>query len=166
MRQNPETRAPHPPRNCTADSTPTLPLGAHLVTERNGYEHHGIYVGGGEVVHYAGFAHPLRRGPVEKTTVDRFSAGYAVYIRIGACPKYDGKEIARRAGSRLGESNYRLLTNNCEHFCAWCLFGEGRSAQVEACLRSPLQAARMLFRLMLLLFCVQRKTALPQVNAA
>jgi hypothetical protein len=29
-----------------------------------------------------------------------------------------------RARSRLGESRYRLLTNNCEHFCSWALRDE------------------------------------------
>jgi Lecithin retinol acyltransferase len=26
-------------------------------------------------------------------------------------------EVMRRARSRLGEDRYRLLSNNCEHFC-------------------------------------------------
>jgi hypothetical protein len=29
--------------------------------------------------------------------------------------------------SRLGERRYRILTNNCEHFCEWCLNGASRS---------------------------------------
>ena len=28
-------------------------LGAHLISPRNGYSHHGIYVGSGRVIHYA-----------------------------------------------------------------------------------------------------------------
>ena len=40
--------------------------------------------------------------------------------------------MIQRARSRIGESRYRLLTNNCEHFCEWCLNGEQRSYQVEA----------------------------------
>ncbi|WP_316867889.1 styrene monooxygenase/indole monooxygenase family protein [Ralstonia mannitolilytica] len=32
----------------------SLALGAHLITPRLGYWHHGIYVGNGKVVHYAG----------------------------------------------------------------------------------------------------------------
>ncbi|HEY3657444.1 MAG TPA: hypothetical protein VGL34_20920 [Steroidobacteraceae bacterium] len=30
-----------------------------------------------------------------------------------------------------------LLTNNCEHFCEWCLCGTARSFQVEAWLARP-----------------------------
>jgi len=37
-----------------------------LFTPRRGYLHHGIYVGARKVVHYSGFTHGLRRGPVEE----------------------------------------------------------------------------------------------------
>src|ERR1700747_1270918 len=36
-------------------------LGSHIVTPRRGYLHHGIYVGDGKVVHYAGLAHGFYR---------------------------------------------------------------------------------------------------------
>ena len=54
-----------------ADEEPAL--GSHVVTPRRGYLHHGIYVGGGRVVHYAGLANGLHRGPVEETTLQRFT---------------------------------------------------------------------------------------------
>ncbi|WP_197386276.1 lecithin retinol acyltransferase family protein [Ralstonia pseudosolanacearum] len=153
-------------RDCDAASGATLPLGAHLVTERKGYEHHGIYVGNGQVIHYAGFSRRQHRGPVEKISVARFACGFAVYIKFEACPRYDGEEVTRRAGSRLGENDYRLLTNNCEHFCSWCLFGECHSAQVEACLKNPVRAARTLFRLMQLALAVEWRSAMPEARAA
>ena len=153
------------PHNLAALNT-VLPVGAHLVAERDGYEHHGIYVGNGQVIHYAGFSRRQRCGPVERISIGCFACGFAVTIQCDASPCYDGEEVARRAGSRLGERNYRLLTNNCEHFCSWCLFGECRSAQVEACLKSPLRAARTLFKLMLLAFPAERRTAQPPAQAA
>jgi hypothetical protein len=118
-------------------STIDLPIGAHLVTQRRGYEHHGIYVGNGRVVHYAGFAGSAHRGPVEEVELTRFAAGHALSIRSTPSARYAGDEAVRRARSRLGENRYRLLTNNCEHFCAWCLLGESRSEQVHCCLRHP-----------------------------
>ncbi|HZZ13662.1 MAG TPA: lecithin retinol acyltransferase family protein [Paraburkholderia sp.] len=118
-------------------STIDLPIGAHLVTQRRGYEHHGIYVGNGRVVHYAGFATSSQRGPVEEVELERFAAGHPLTIRATPCARYIGEEAVRRARSRLGENQYRLLTNNCEHFCAWCLLGESRSEQVHCCLRHP-----------------------------
>lgn len=118
-------------------------LGAHLVTQRSGYEHHGIYVGNGCVVHYAGFAGSLHRGPIEETTLARFAAGRSVRVRIHAMAAFTGQEAVQRARSRLGENHYRLLSNNCEHLCAWVLFGENRSSQVEACLAHPSFACRV-----------------------
>ena len=120
-----------------ATSTIDLPIGAHLVTQRRGYEHHGIYVGNGRVVHYAGFASSAQRGPVEEVELARFAAGQPLSIRSTPSARYDGDEAVRRARSRLGENRYRLLTNNCEHFCARCLLGESRSEQVHCCLRHP-----------------------------
>ncbi|MGO4331145.1 lecithin retinol acyltransferase family protein [Cupriavidus sp. 2TAF22] len=118
------------------------PLGAHLVTARHGYSHHGIYVGDGKVVHYAGFSGSLRCGPVEEVSVARFAGGHALSVEPGPRPVYLANEAAQRARSRLGENRYRLLTNNCEHFCAWCLYGESRSEQVRACFIDPVAALR------------------------
>ena len=112
-------------------------LASHIVTPRRGYLHHGIYVGGGKIVHYAGLAHGLRRSPVEETTLDRFARGRPVWVRSDAPPTFSRREVIHRARSRVGEDGYRLLTNNCEHFCEWCLHGEHRSYQVEAWVARP-----------------------------
>jgi hypothetical protein len=108
------------------------PLGSHLVTPRRGYLHHGIYVGARQVVHYSGLAHGLRRGPVEEVSLAHFARGQRVWVRSDAPSDFDVHEVICRARSRVGEDCYRLLTNNCEHFCEWCLHGKARSLQVEA----------------------------------
>jgi hypothetical protein len=101
--------------------------------------HHGIYVGNGRVVHYSAAAFSLIRRPVEEVTLERFARKRDIWVRAHAAGSYDPQEIIRRARSRLGEHRYRLLTNNCEHFCAWCARGEHHSTQVEA-LRASLRA--------------------------
>jgi hypothetical protein len=106
------------------------PVGAHLVTPRTFYTHHGIYAGGGIVIHYAGFACGLRRGPVEQVSLERFAHGAPIRIRPDA-RRFDSRTVVERARSRLGECRYRLLTNNCEHFCAWALRDECVSLQME-----------------------------------
>jgi hypothetical protein len=125
-------------RLLVAESEP--PMGAHIVTRRHGYAHHGIYAGVGKVVHYAGLSRGLRRGPVEEISLSRFAAGHPVSVVSGMPPKFEGREVAGRARSRIGEDNYRLLTNNCEHFCEWCLRGRHRSYQIDACLALPSRA--------------------------
>ena len=124
-----------------------LPTGSHIVTRRHGYTHHGIYAGAGRVVHYAGLSRGLRRGPVEENSLTAFAAGHPMSVVSGVRPKFEGAEVTRRARSRIGEDNYRLLTNNCEHFCEWCLQGQHRSYQIDAYLAIPLRALQMTRRL-------------------
>jgi hypothetical protein len=111
-----------------------LVAGTHLVVSRRGYRHHGIYVGQGRVIHYAGpFLYP--RGCVEEIALAQFADGRPV--SVGDAPDWRcAEDIVRRARSRLGECRYDLLSNNCEHFCSWCELGEARSSQVES-LKTP-----------------------------
>lgn len=109
-----------------------LPLGAHLVSPRLGYLHHGIYVGRGRVIHYAGFHRALRRGPIEEVTLDEFARGRPWQVRSTAERHFAGPAAAERARSRLGEQRYRLWSNNCEHFANWVVSGDSRSEQVDA----------------------------------
>lgn len=115
----------------------TLGVGAHLVSARDGYAHHGIYVGDGQVIHYGGFDRAATRRPVEYVSLHRFAAGVGVSIHPEPDAAYGAHDVVARAKSRLGEDRYRLLTNNCEHFCTWCVSGVARSEQVGRCLRNP-----------------------------
>jgi len=128
--------------NCSASYSPRKseqplgvnqepPVGAHLITPRRGYAHHGIYVGGGQVVQYSGLGRNLRAGPVEKVSLAEFRRGRSVWVQNEGSVFFDRQEVVRRALSRIGEDCYHVLTNNCEHFCEWCLQGEPRSYQLE-----------------------------------
>ncbi|MFP4894921.1 lecithin retinol acyltransferase family protein [Paraburkholderia sp. EG304] len=138
-----------------------LPVGAHLTTKRAGYMHHGIYVGNGRVIHYAGLSSRLCGGPIEAVSIERFAAGRGIELIQHPHAQYSRFEVAHRAQSRLGERNYRLLTNNCEHLCLWCVFGQGRSAQVEACIRNPVRAVGVLFALVVCKLVGDRIPAQP-----
>lgn len=120
----------------------TLPIGAHLVTPRGWYEHHGIYVGNGRVVHYSGYCHGFHAGPIEEASLADFERGEGSRVRNHARSFFSGREVAARAIARVGENGYRLLANNCEHFCEWCVTGRSRSPQVERLLSLPLAIAR------------------------
>jgi hypothetical protein len=128
-----------------------LLAGTHLIAHRRGYTHHGIYLGDGRVVHYAGrIKYP--RGLIEEISLAEFSEGRAFRVEKLESGRFNRHEIVRRARSRLGESRYDLLRNNCEHFCNWCRLGENRSFQVE-CLTAPL---RLLCSALLLLCSTYR----------
>ncbi|MNP37846.1 NC domain protein [compost metagenome] len=123
-----------------------VPVGSHLITSRNGYYHHGIYLGASQVVHYSGLCSGLHAGPVEIIELQRFSSGNSVWIRTAQQVIFQREEVVRRALSRVGENQYRLLTNNCEHFCNWCLYGESRSDQVRNFAVHPFTALRLLLQ--------------------
>ena len=44
---------------------------------------------------------------------------------------YSPDETIARAKSRLGESNYTLITENCEYYAIWCKTGVDESYQVK-----------------------------------
>jgi Lecithin retinol acyltransferase/PspA/IM30 family len=89
------------------------------------YEHHGIDCGDGSVIHY--------RKPsetIERTSIDVFAKGGRVFVRpYQVC--YIPDTVILRAESRLGERQYNLLFNNCEHFATWCKTGLSESLQVR-----------------------------------
>ena len=118
-------------------------LGSHLVTPRRGFAHHGIYVGSGNVIHYRSVVRKFFRGPVEEVSLACFAQQRMIWVRSQRAPRFDTTEVTRRARSRLGEDRYRLLSNNCEHFCEWCLRDEQRSHQVERLLTLPRRMARI-----------------------
>jgi hypothetical protein len=136
----------HPSVACVVEAD-DFPLGAHLVTPRIGFAHHGIYVGNGCVVHYAGLSRSLRRGPVEEVSLAVFGNGKTVTLRSDGKARYAAVVVVERARSRVGENRYRVATNNCEHFCTWCLRGEERSEQIERLLCLPRAATGALKRL-------------------
>jgi hypothetical protein len=119
------------PTDHVLDPAHEPPIGAHIVTPRRAYMHHGIYVGEGWVVHYGGFSRGLRRGPVEEVPLSQFAQGREIRVRWEESSHFDREAVICRARLRLGENRYHPLKNNCEHFCEWCLRGEPRSYQVD-----------------------------------
>ncbi|MGF1590811.1 MAG: lecithin retinol acyltransferase family protein [Pleurocapsa sp.] len=91
------------------------------------YKHYGIDCGDGTVIHY--------RKPseiIERTSYAEFARGNPVYVAeysngFGYIPDV----VVERAKSRVGENDYNLLFNNCEHFTSWCKTGISDSKQVR-----------------------------------
>lgn len=73
-------------------------------------------MGNGEVIHYSG-------GLVQVVPIEEFADGGSIFVRHSSC-KHSPETVIFRAKSRLGESDYSFLFNNCEHFCEWCRNGE------------------------------------------
>ena len=105
-----------------------------------------IYVGNGQVVHYAGFCGAFRRGPVQQISLEEFAGGFGYRVKRTTRRQFAEQEVAQRALSRVGENCYHLLYNNCEHFCEWCVSGKSWSAQAEAWLSFPFTTVLGLLR--------------------
>ena len=101
-------------RRLAEDEEPAL--GAHIISPRRGYLHHGIYVGDGRVVHYAGLAYGLYQAPVEEVSLTQFARGRGVWARWRRPPAFDHPEIVRRARSRVGEARYRTVEQQLRAF--------------------------------------------------
>jgi hypothetical protein len=137
---------------------PEPPVGAHLVSPRKGFSHHGLYIGGGRVIHYSGMArtlgvkdiprlpHLIRYGCIVKTSLSRFCEGHGFKVRKHPKAKFSGIAAVERAKKRLYERSYYLYSNNCEHFVNWC---------IDDTFRSPL-ITKLLLVFALLGFLVHR----------
>jgi hypothetical protein len=91
------------------------------------YKHYGIDCGDGTVIHY--------RKPsetIERTSLETFSQGGSIYVaEYGNGFGYIPEVVVERAKSRIGERDYNLLFNNCEHFTNWCKTGISDSKQIS-----------------------------------
>ncbi|WP_424097900.1 lecithin retinol acyltransferase family protein [Moorena producens] len=90
------------------------------------YQHHGIDCGDGSVIHYR-----KNTETIERTSMATFALGETkIYVKqYSVCLIPD--VVIRRAESRLGERQYNLIFNNCEHFANWCKIGKSESQQVK-----------------------------------
>ena len=111
----------------------------HLqVPRRHGlFNHHGIDLGDGTVAHY------LEGREILRSPISEFSQGELVSVLNHANASPAGVTL-RRAMGRLGEQNYNLLFNNCEHFATWCKTGRHRSEQVDSVIDRARQWSRLM----------------------
>lgn len=111
-----------------------LHRGNHLLAGYPGTLHHdGIYLGDGLVIHLTGGTPDGGKaaGRVQIDTLARFAGGRPVTVRRYS-GTHDPEDIIGRAMSRLGEGNYDLINNNCQHFARWCATGDHESEQVRS----------------------------------
>ena len=106
--------------------------GQHLVIKRiaGSYTHHGLGIGNDRVIHYSGLAGDLSlQGTIEEVSLDAFSQGEPIILKQHDPRKFSIEDAILRARLRLGENQYHVLHNNCEHFVEWCITGIHRSHQ-------------------------------------
>ncbi|CUX29899.1 NC domain protein [Clostridium sp. C105KSO15] len=96
--------------------------GDHLFIEKGLYSHHGLYLGGDEVMHFSKNDIDIL---IYRTSLENFKNGHVLY-RLSAADSpiiYDSCEVVTRAYLKEGLSGYDLFSNNCENFVRWCRNG-------------------------------------------
>jgi hypothetical protein len=87
--------------------------------------HHGIDCGGNLVIEYS------KNKTINLVSRQAFAQGRDITIKHyspGEC--FSPEFVVIRAYSRLGETEYHLICNNCEHFASWCKTDNHDSKQV------------------------------------
>ncbi len=105
------------------------------------FHHHGIYVGADAVVHYDGQPGQRTQGKVVRTSLAEFLEGHSLRRRRHHAAGLPPATVVRRAVERVGEDDYHIVWNNCEHFATWCCTGTARSSQVKLVSQAALGVA-------------------------
>ena len=99
-------------------------------------EHHGIYVGKGEVIHYTGSTKASGAdATIRKDTVEKFADGRPIEVVPDDESCWSPEKAVAYAFVcwKNWESwpAYNLMKNNCEHFVNFCKSGKAFSRQIE-----------------------------------
>ncbi len=98
------------------------------------FQHHGIDCGNGLVIHYAGDFGQEKPHQVIQEYYDDFAKGGLIQkVEYQSEDRFlfSGQIVVKRAESRLGEKQYHLFKNNCEHFATWCKTGQSICRQAN-----------------------------------
>ena len=115
-----------------------LNAGDRIRVDRGSYFHHGIYIGGGEAVHFCaedgdGITEP-EKVEVRRTSMEEFARGsFCEVMELSGDRKKRRKpqDAVEYALKHIGQKGYDILNYNCEHFANECVFFEGYSSIVD-----------------------------------
>lgn len=113
--------------------------GNHIKVNRGVYTHHGVYISDDEVIHFTGTEDDSildwSKNEVIKTDIEYFLRGGELEVKEYTDDElkdlYPVEHIVAYARACLGNREYNLIFNNCEHFANTCTLGRFRSNQVE-----------------------------------
>lgn len=121
-------------------------MGDHIRVKRmHGiYTHHGIYVSDNEVIHFTGTDDDSimdsSKNRVISSDLNFFLKGGELEVKEYTDEEfqdlYAPDQIVTYARSCLGDGDYNVIFNNCEHFANVCTLGRFRSQQVERLLQN------------------------------
>ena len=126
--------------------------GDHIMWDRReGYGHHAIveHVNPNDisVVHYNGPSPSSQKikGKIVTEQLDPFGRQHGRPFVVDYTSSLPADTVIQKAKSKLGEVEYSLLLNNCEHFATWCKTGQHVSAQVMKVIECAKKYATMCY---------------------
>ena len=115
-------------------------LGDHIISPRlyGMYNHHGVYIGNDKVVHCTG---EIKEGlpscsggskvaHIQIDDLSRFKYGGDCFV-INRINIDDKSLFFKKIRDNLGQTEYNILSNNCEHFANKLTLDEHKSDQVK-----------------------------------
>jgi hypothetical protein len=118
------------------------------------YNHHGIYLGNGQVMEFAGGVHPIIRQVSLAQFEQRAASTLLPHDRLRTwsadVPPLEPDEVIDRAHFLervVPEHRYNFLGFNCEHAANWCKTGLPESYQVKALILTGVVAQMATFAL-------------------
>ena len=96
------------------------------------YYHYGIYVSDDEVIQYGRLDDMLKKNKDEVEVLVTSIKDFAdnKFIEVGSCSlkekliKNKPDKVVMLARKRIGEREYDIVDNNCEHFVYECVFNK------------------------------------------
>ena len=135
--------------------------GDHICVRRKGkfYTHHGIYLGDGKVIHFAGSIREMVDPEVHETDLVSFLKG-GILRRRDHKRRLPASKTIPIARKQLSDKSYSMIWNNCEHFATYCATGKKRSRQVRKAISglSTVAAGVMVYVLKRVISSPGRKT--------
>lgn len=103
------------------------------------FTHHGIDCGDGSVIHFTSNDNKKSNLVIQKTSLVSFAANnvkskkevYALDYEFLGIPFDKPDVVIQRAENLIGEEQYNLFQNNCEHFAFFCKTGVKNSYQID-----------------------------------
>lgn len=123
--------------NVVRDNVVNIPPGAIVYCDLLTFEHSGVYIGDGNIVHLDGSGNIIcTSGQEFLNRLDGFNQAISIYA---SCVGKDGVgslSVANYAESQIGNHrNYNLVLNNCHKFSLECLLEDASSVPTVGTLR-------------------------------
>lgn len=121
-----------------------MPKGDHIRVYRGGYYHHGIDIGDDTVVHFTGEPFKKTEAMIKRTSLIEFlnkDSDYEIVVYPPGVSMHPDQVITT-AIHHIGQSGYKLFSNNCEHFACFCKTGVKISTQINDSMKRVIKWSR------------------------